>query len=54
MKDLKQKTIETLREILAKTKLSERAGKYEALDRANWLHKTGRGMIESLINELEK
>ena len=54
MNELKKKTIDTLREVLAKTKLSERAGKYEALERANWLHQYGRGIIEELLIELEK
>lgn len=49
---LRQKTIDTIQEVLDKTKLSPRAGKYEALDRANWLHQNGRQRLQGLVNRL--
>ena len=51
---LRQKAIDTIQDVLDKTKLSARAGKYEALERANWLHQKGRKRLEGLVDKLKE
>ena len=51
---LKQKTIDILQQILEQTRLSPRAGKYEAMQNMDWFMRIGRPKIEALLKELQQ
>lgn len=51
--NLKIRTIETLKAILESTQLSAHAGKYEAMEKANWFQRIGRQKLKTLIRDLE-
>ena len=50
----KQEVIDELETILRFTKLSPRAGKYEAMERFDWFNTIGRARLVALIERLKE
>lgn len=50
----KQEVINELETILKLTKLSRRAGKYEAMERFDWFNTVGRSRLVAVIERLKE
>jgi hypothetical protein len=50
----KQEVIDELEQILSETRLSPRAGKYEAGDKFQWFNTIGRARIRAVIERLKE